>query len=133
MNQWRNTGRVIGKGYGGRLVFVTVAVGACLLGGCTPDRVKGTPPTGNAAVTKSAKTTLERVRAIIIAQLEVKESDVVAGASFTGLGADSLDVVELVMALEEEFDISIPDEEAEKLKTVGDAVKYIDSKTSEKQ
>lgn len=70
----------------------------------------------------------ERVKKIIVEQLGVKEEDVKPEASFVeDLGADSLDTVELVMALEEEFDIEIPDEEAEKINTVGDAVKYINS------
>ena len=70
----------------------------------------------------------ERVKKIIVEQLGVKEEDVKPEASFVeDLGADSLDTVELVMALEEEFDIEIPDEEAEKIQTVQDAVNYIDS------
>ena len=69
---------------------------------------------------------LEKVKAVIVDQLNVEEDDVVEDASFVDdLGADSLDIVELVMALEEEFGISIPDEEAENIKTVGDAVNYI--------
>ena len=70
----------------------------------------------------------ERVKKIIVDQLGAKAEDVKPEASFIeDLGADSLDTVELVMALEEEFDIEIPDEEAEKINTVGDAVKYINS------
>ena len=70
---------------------------------------------------------LEKVKAVIVEQLNVEEDDVIEDASFVDdLGADSLDIVELVMALEEEFGISIPDEEAESIKTVGDAVTYID-------
>jgi len=69
---------------------------------------------------------LEKVKAVIVDQLNVEEDDVVEDASFIDdLGADSLDIVELVMALEEEFGISIPDEEAENIKSVGDAVNYI--------
>ena len=69
---------------------------------------------------------LEKVKAVIVEQLNVEEDDVVEDASFIDdLGADSLDIVELVMALEEEFGISIPDEEAESIKTVGDAANYI--------
>lgn len=69
---------------------------------------------------------LAKVKEVIIDQLNVDEDDVVAEASFIDdLGADSLDIVELVMALEESFGISIPDEEAEGIKTVGDAVNYI--------
>ncbi len=71
---------------------------------------------------------LEKVKAVIVEQLNVEEDDVTEDASFVDdLGADSLDIVELVMALEEEFGISIPDEEAESIKTVGDAVNYIES------
>ena len=69
---------------------------------------------------------LEKVKAVIVDQLNVEDDDVIEDASFVDdLGADSLDIVELVMALEEEFGISIPDEEAESIKTVGDAVSYI--------
>jgi len=69
---------------------------------------------------------LVKVKEVIVDQLNVDEDDVVAEASFIDdLGADSLDIVELVMALEESFGISIPDEEAEGIKTVGDAVNYI--------
>ncbi|MGL5030341.1 MAG: acyl carrier protein [Aeromonas sp.] len=68
----------------------------------------------------------ERVKKIIIEQLGVKEGDVKNAASFVDdLGADSLDTVELVMALEEEFDTEIPDEEAEKITTVQAAIDYI--------
>lgn len=69
---------------------------------------------------------MDKVRAVIVDQLGVQEDDVTEDASFVDdLGADSLDIVELVMALEEEFGISIPDEEAENIKTVGDAVAFI--------
>lgn len=71
---------------------------------------------------------IERVKGIVVDQLNVAPDEVTAEASFIeDLGADSLDVVELVMALEEEFGISIADEDAEKIVTVGDAVKYIES------
>jgi acyl carrier protein len=71
--------------------------------------------------------TLEKVKKIIVEQLGVDEAEVTPEASITDdLGADSLDQVELVMAFETEFNIDIPDEEAEKIKTVGDAVKKID-------
>ena len=71
---------------------------------------------------------LERVKKVIVDQLSVDEAQVVESASFTtDLGADSLDTVELVMAFEEEFGIEIPDEEAEKIQTVKDAVDYIES------
>ena len=70
----------------------------------------------------------ERVKKIIIEQLGVKEEEVKAEASFVDdLGADSLDTVELVMALEEEFDTEIPDEEAEKITTVQSAVDHINA------
>jgi len=75
----------------------------------------------------------ERVKEIIMEQLGVEMDAVKPEASFINdLGADSLDTVELVMALEEEFDMEIPDEEAEKLDTVGKAINYIKSKTAEK-
>ena len=68
----------------------------------------------------------ERVRDLIVEQLGVNQDQVVAGASFIDdLGADSLDTVELVMAFEEEFDLEIPDEEAEKITTVGSAIDHI--------
>lgn len=71
----------------------------------------------------------DRVKKIIVEQLGVEEEDVTAEASFVeDLGADSLDTVELVMAFEEEFDIEIPDEEAEKILTVGRAIEYIKEK-----
>ncbi|MCL4516978.1 MAG: acyl carrier protein [Firmicutes bacterium] len=67
-----------------------------------------------------------RVREIVVDQLGVDEDEVTMEASFVDdLGADSLDIVELVMALEEEFDLEIPDEDAEKIATVGDVVEYI--------
>jgi acyl carrier protein len=70
----------------------------------------------------------DRVKAIVVEQLGVDAEQVTPQSKFVeDLGADSLDVVELVMALEEEFDIEIPDEDAEKIATVGEAVKYIDS------
>ena len=73
--------------------------------------------------------TLETVKKVVVDQLSVDEAIVTPSASFTGdLGADSLDTVELVMALEEEFKCEIPDEDAEKIQTVQDAVSYIDSK-----
>lgn len=69
----------------------------------------------------------DKVKEIIVDKLGIEESEVVADASFIeDLGADSLDIVDLVMALEEEFDLDIPDEEAQNLKTIGDAVKYIE-------
>jgi acyl carrier protein len=69
---------------------------------------------------------LDKVKEIIVDQLGVEEDEVTPQAHFIeDLGADSLDIVELVMALEEEFGLEIPDEEAEKISTVGDAVDYI--------
>jgi len=74
--------------------------------------------------------TFDRVKKVVVDQLDVNEDEVTAAASFVDdLGADSLDVVELVMGLEEEFDVEIPDEDAEKIATVDDAVKYIDEKS----
>ena len=68
----------------------------------------------------------ERVKSVIVDQLGADESAVTLNASFVDdLGADSLDIAELIMGLETEFDIEIPDEEAEKIRTVGDAVNYI--------
>lgn len=68
----------------------------------------------------------DKIKGIIAEQLGVDEAEVTMESSFIeDLGADSLDIVELVMALEEEFDIVIPDEDAEKIRTVGEAVRYI--------
>ena len=73
----------------------------------------------------------EKVREILVDQLDVEEDAVIMDASITGdLGADSLDIVDLVMSLEEEFDTEIPDEEIENIKTVGDIVKYIENNTN---
>ncbi len=74
----------------------------------------------------------ERVKKIVAEQLDVKEEEVTNNASFIeDLGADSLDNVELVMALEEEFELEIPDEQAEKITTVQDAVNYISENIQE--
>ena len=71
----------------------------------------------------------EKIKSIIAEQLGVKIEEVTPEASFIDdLGADSLDTVELIMALEEEFGVEIPDEDAEKMQTVGDAIKYINEK-----
>jgi acyl carrier protein len=75
----------------------------------------------------------DRVKAIIAEQLGVKPEEVVPEASFIDdLGADSLDKVELIMALEEEFSVEIPDEDAEKMTTVADSIRYIEQKTANK-
>ncbi len=72
-----------------------------------------------------------KVTSIIVEKLGVEESDITRDASFTNdLGADSLDTVELIMEFEKEFDITIPDEDAEKIATVGDAVDYLQQKTA---
>ncbi|SHM09302.1 acyl carrier protein [Caldanaerovirga acetigignens] len=74
---------------------------------------------------------LEKIKKIIADQLGIDEDEVVPEASFIDdLGADSLDIVELIMAFEEEFDLEIPDEDAEKIKTVQDAVDYIKNRIS---
>ena len=72
---------------------------------------------------------LSRLKEIIIDRLDVEEDQIVPEASFVeDLGADSLDIVELIMGIEEEFDIEIPDEDAEKLTTVGEAMNYTQGK-----
>ncbi|HNZ72393.1 MAG TPA: acyl carrier protein [Prolixibacteraceae bacterium] len=71
-----------------------------------------------------------KVKAIIVDKLGVDESEVTPEASFTNdLGADSLDTVELIMEFEKEFDMAIPDDQAEKISTVGDAIQYIENNT----
>jgi acyl carrier protein len=73
-------------------------------------------------------TVAERVKKIIVDKLGVDENEVTPTANFIqDLGADSLDTVELIMEFEKEFDVSIPDEQAEKIQTVGDAVEYLES------
>ena len=73
-------------------------------------------------------TTFEKVKKIVAEKLNVKEDTITEASTFVNdLGADSVDVVEFVMEVEKEFDITIPDEEAAKLNTVGDAVKYIEA------
>ncbi len=74
----------------------------------------------------------EKIRAIIADKLSLDEEEITMESSFMeDLGADSLDIVELIMALEDEFDMSIPDEDAEKIVTVGDVVEYIKEHTEE--
>lgn len=74
-------------------------------------------------------TTTERVKKVVVNRLKVTEDEVTETASFVDdLGADSLDVVDLVLGFEEEFEIQIPDEDAEKIQTVKQAIEYIDSK-----
>ncbi len=74
----------------------------------------------------------DKVKKIIVDQLDVEEDKVTEAASITDdLGADSLDVVDLVMSFEEEFDIEIPDDQVEKIKTVGDIVKFIEEKVED--
>jgi len=78
--------------------------------------------------TKKMADTASRVKAIIVDKLGVEESEVTPEASFTNdLGADSLDTVELIMEFEKEFNIAIPDDQAEKIGTVGDAITYIEA------
>lgn len=72
-----------------------------------------------------------QVKAIIVEKLSVEESEVVESATFTGdLGADSLDTVEMIMEFEKKFEIQIPDEAAESISTVGDAIAYIEKATA---
>ena len=72
-----------------------------------------------------------KVKSIIVEKLGVDESDITEDASFTNdLGADSLDTVELIMEFEKEFDVTIPDEDAEKIATVGDAISYLEDSKS---
>ena len=71
-----------------------------------------------------------KVKSLIVEQLDVDEEKVTKETTFEDIDADSLDVVELVMALEEEFDLEIADEEVENIKTVGDIVSYIEGKTA---
>ena len=74
----------------------------------------------------------DKIREIIVEQLDVDEDKVTTDASITeDLGADSLDVVDLVMSIEESVDLEIPDEEVENIKTVGDIVKFIEAKTED--
>ena len=79
-------------------------------------------------------TITEKVKKMIVDHLGVSESEVIPEAKFIdALGADSLDIVELIMALEDEYGIEIPDEDAEKIETVGDAIRYIEEHMTEKK
>ncbi|KUO52406.1 MAG: acyl carrier protein [Desulfitibacter sp. BRH_c19] len=73
---------------------------------------------------------IDKIKKIVVEQLDVEEANISLETSFEDLDADSLDIVELIMALEEEFGIEIPDEDGEKLTTVGAAVEYINNKAS---
>jgi acyl carrier protein len=85
----------------------------------------------NQSNSMAEKSIEEKVKDIIVEQLGVNPEQVTPQASFIeDLGADSLDIVELVMAFEEEFGVEVPDEDAEKLQTVGDVIKYIEDKSS---
>jgi acyl carrier protein len=91
---------------------------------CKPDEI---PEFEQKYEEKHSMAVEEKVKQIIVEQLQVDEAEVTPGASFQeDLGADSLDVVELVMQFEEAFDLEIPDEDAEKIKTVKDAIDYIE-------
>jgi acyl carrier protein len=102
--------------------------------GC-PAAVGLTPATNtNRTNFMAEKSIEEKVKDIIVEQLGVNPEQVTPQASFIeDLGADSLDIVELVMAFEEEFGVEVPDEDAEKLQTVGDVIKYIEEKSSKQQ
>ena len=77
----------------------------------------------------AAETTEQRIKEIIVEKLGVDQADIKREASFTNdLGADSLDTVELIMEFEKEFDMTIPDEDAEQIATVGDAIDYVEGK-----
>ncbi len=70
---------------------------------------------------------MDRIKKVIVDQLGIDESKITENSSFVDdLGADSLDIVELIMTFEDEFDIEIPDKDAERIKTVGDVIKYLD-------
>ncbi len=100
---------------------------AATAGRPTPGRARRPSSTGEDG---AGMDVFEKVKSIIVDQLGVEESEVTPEASFVDdLGADSLDIVELVMAFEEQFGLEIPDEDAEKISTVADAVRYIQSRT----
>jgi acyl carrier protein len=99
-----------------------------------PDSFKVFPaqPTPTEQNFMAEKSIEEKVKDIIVEQLGVNPEQVTPQASFIeDLGADSLDIVELVMAFEEEFSVEVPDEDAEKLQTVGDVVKYIEERAKQ--
>jgi acyl carrier protein len=102
--------------------------------GCLPLCGTGLNPRAtnfNRTTFMAEKSIEEKVKDIIVEQLGVNPEQVTPQASFIeDLGADSLDIVELVMAFEEEFGVEVPDEDAEKLQTVGDVIKYIEEKSS---
>src|SRR5256885_11312600 len=102
--------------------------------GCLPLCGTGLNPCAtnfNQTNSMAEKSIEEKVKDIIVEQLGVNPEQVTPQASFIeDLGADSLDIVELVMAFEEEFGVEVPDEDAEKLQTVGDVIKYIEEKSS---
>jgi len=101
--------------------------GQCGAVGSTPPAAVG-PPDKSSRRTEQVASTFERVQDIVAEQLGVDKEKIKPETSFVNdLGADSLDTVELVMELEEEFDINIPDDAAEKIQTVGQAVEYIDA------
>jgi acyl carrier protein len=105
--------------------------------GCLPLCGTGRNParvTPTEQIFMAEKSIEEKVKDIIVEQLGVNPEQVTPQASFIeDLGADSLDIVELVMAFEEEFGVEVPDEDAEKLQTVGDVIKYIEEKSSKQQ
>jgi acyl carrier protein len=121
------------------VLATTSVVVICLNPACTTERpTKGPIETRQAQNQRnkhkenSVMSTFERVKKVLIEQLDVSEDEVTPTASIVDdLGADSLDVVEIVMGLEEEFDIEIPDEDAEKLPTVQHIVDYVDEKTKD--
>src|SRR5205823_2507414 len=110
---------------------------AMLCPGCLPLCGTGRNParaTPTEQILMAEKSIAEKVKDIIVEQLGVNPEQVTPQASFIeDLGADSLDIVELVMAFEEEFGVEVPDEDAEKLQTVGDVIKYIEEKSSKQQ
>src|SRR5947209_17268561 len=106
------------------MVTEFVKIGDCFGLRCGGAWVNRCPP--NQQVFMADKTIEEKVKDIIVEQLGVNPEQVTPQASFIeDLGADSLDIVELVMAFEEEFSVEVPDEDAEKLQTVGDVITYI--------